>query len=259
MEAARQQGREMLDEAKATRGTRARGSVPSPSLAGADRRAPIIATGANYRKLPLDNMARFENVGVYHGASHIEAQLCKGEEVVVVGGGNSAGQAAVYLAQAARKVHVLVRGRGLAETMSRYLIRRIEESPQISLHPCTEISAVEGDEHLERVSWATDGGPAETHNIRHIFVMTGAEPCTKWLEGCVTMDSRGFIKTGPDLTREDLTAAKWPLARPPHLLETSRPGVFAVGNVRAGNIKRVASAVGEGSIAVSFVHQALQD
>jgi thioredoxin reductase (NADPH) len=222
-------------------------------------RTVIIATGANYRKLPLDNMGRFEGVGVYHGASHIESQLCKGEEVIVVGGGNSAGQAAVFLAQAARKVHVLVRGRGLAETMSRYLIRRIEESPQISLHPCTEISAVEGDEHLERVSWTTDGSLPESHSIRHVFVMTGAEPCTKWLEGCVTMDSRGFIKTGPDLSREDLTAAKWPLARPPHLLETSRPGVFAVGDVRAGNIKRVASAVGEGSIAVSFVHQALQE
>jgi thioredoxin reductase (NADPH) len=154
---------------------------------------------------------------------------------------------------------VLIRGRGLAETMSRYLIRRIEESPEISLHSCTEITAVEGGDHLERVSWATDGGPAEAHNIRHVFIMTGAEPCTKWLEGCVTMDPRGFIKTGPDLTREELTAAKWPLARPPHLLETSRPGVFAVGDVRAGNIKRVASAVGEGSIAVSFVHQALQE
>jgi thioredoxin reductase (NADPH) len=231
-------------------------------IASGDRitaRTVIIATGANYRKLPLDNMARFEGVGVYYGASHIERQLCEGDEVIVVGGGNSAGQAAVFLAQAARKVHVLVRARGLAETMSRYLIRRIEESPEISLHPCTEITAVEGDEHLERVSWTTDGSPAEAHNIRHVFVMTGAEPCTKWLEGCVTMDSRGFIKTGPDLTREELTAAKWPLTRPPHLLETSRPGVFAVGDVRAGNIKRVASAVGEGSIAVSFVHQALQE
>jgi thioredoxin reductase (NADPH) len=222
-------------------------------------RTVIIATGANYRKLPLDNMARFEGVGVYYGASRIESQLCEGEEVIVVGGGNSAGQAAVFLAQAARKVHVLVRGRGLAETMSRYLIRRIEESPEISLHPCTEITAVEGDEHLERVSWTTDGSSAEPHNIRHVFVMTGAEPCTKWLEGCVTMDSRGFIKTGPDLSRDDLQAAQWPLSRQPHLLETSKPGVFAVGDVRAGNIKRVASAVGEGSIAVSFVHQALQE
>jgi thioredoxin reductase (NADPH) len=222
-------------------------------------RTVIIATGANYRKLPLDNMARFEGVGVYYGASRIESQLCEGEEVIVVGGGNSAGQAAVFLAQAARKVHVLVRGRGLAETMSRYLIRRIEESPEISLHPCTEITTVEGDEHLEHVSWTTDGSSAEPHNIRHVFVMTGAEPCTKWLEGCVTMDSRGFIKTGPDLSRDDLQAAQWPLARQPHLLETSKPGVFAVGDVRAGNIKRVASAVGEGSIAVSFVHQALQE
>ncbi|HMH26652.1 MAG TPA: NAD(P)/FAD-dependent oxidoreductase, partial [Gemmatimonadaceae bacterium] len=168
-------------------------------------------------------------------------------------------QAAVYLSQTARRVHVLIRGRALAETMSRYLIRRIEESPQISLRTCTEIIAVEGDDHLERVSWATDGGPVESHSIRHVFVMTGAEPCTKWLEGCVTMDSRGFIKTGPDLSRDDLQAAQWPLSRQPYLLETSKPGVFAVGDVRAGNVKRVASAVGEGSIAVSFVHQALQD
>jgi len=231
-------------------------------IASGDRimaRTVVIATGANYRKLPLDKMARFEGVGVYYGATRIESQLCEGEEVIVVGGGNSAGQAAVYLSQTARRVHVLIRGRALAETMSRYLIRRIEESPQISLRTCTEIIAVEGDDHLERVSWATDGGPVESHSIRHVFVMTGAEPCTKWLEGCVTMDSRGFIKTGPDLSRDDLQAAQWPLSRQPYLLETSKPGVFAVGDVRAGNVKRVASAVGEGSIAVSFVHQALQD
>jgi thioredoxin reductase (NADPH) len=143
--------------------------------------------------------------------------------------------------------------------MSRYLIRRIEESPEIVLMPCTEISDLEGDDHLERVSWRTNNGPVETHDIRHVFVMTGAAPSTSWLNGCLTLDERGFIKTGSDLSVDELRAASWPLTRPPHLLETSRPGIFAVGDVRAGNIKRVASAVGEGSIAVSFVHQALQE
>jgi len=222
-------------------------------------RTVIIATGAEYRKLPLDNIAQFEGVGVYYGATFVESQLCEGEEVVVVGGGNSAGQAAVFLAQTARKVHVLVRSKGLAESMSRYLIRRIEESSVIELRNCTELTALEGNGHLERVQWRRDHEPSETHDIRHVFVMTGAAPSTQWLNGCLAMDARGFIKTGTDLSREELSAAKWPLARQPYLLETSRPGVFAVGDVRAGNIKRVASAVGEGSIAVSFVHQALQE
>ena len=154
---------------------------------------------------------------------------------------------------------MLVRSDGLAQSMSRYLIRRIEECGDIILRTQTELTGVDGREHLERIQWSTKSDGTETHNIRHVFVMTGATPTTKWLEGCVAMDSRGFIKTGPDLTPEDLRAASWPLARAPHLLETSRPGVFAVGDVRAGNVKRVASAVGEGSISVSFVHRALQE
>jgi thioredoxin reductase (NADPH) len=222
-------------------------------------RTVIIATGAEYRKLPIPNIGGFEGAGVYYGATFIESQLCEGEDVIVVGGGNSAGQAAVFLARTARKVYVLVRSKGLADTMSRYLIRRIEESPEIELRACTEIVGLEGNGHLERVSWRTNDEPVESHNIRHVFVMTGAAPSTKWLDGCVTLDERGFIKTGTDLSPEELRAANWPLTRPPHLLETSRPGIFAVGDVRAGNIKRVASAVGEGSIAVSFVHQALQE
>src|SRR4051812_8322425 len=222
-------------------------------------RTVIIATGAEYRKLPLANAGKFEGAGIYYGATFIESQLCEDEDVVVVGGGNSAGQAAVFLAQTARKVYVLVRSKGLADTMSRYLIRRIEESPEIELLSRTEIVGLEGNGHLERVSWRTGEEPIESRDIRHVFVMTGAEPSTSWLDGCVTLDERGFIKTGSDLSPEELRAAKWPLARPPHLLGTSRPGIFAVGDVRAGNIKRVASAVGEGSIAVSFVHQALQE
>jgi thioredoxin reductase (NADPH) len=222
-------------------------------------RTIVIATGAQYRKLPLANINQFEGAGLYYGATFIESQLCEGDEVIVVGGGNSAGQAAVFLAQSARMVHMFVRSRGLAETMSRYLIRRIEESPRITLHTLTEVVGLEGGDHLERVQWQAEGGPVETRAIRHVFVMTGAKPSTNWLDGCVTLDDQGFVKTGSDLSPEELVAAKWPLSRAPHLLETSRPGVFAVGDVRAGNVKRVASAVGEGSIAISFVHRALQE
>ena len=223
-------------------------------------RAAIIATGAEYRRLPLENLAKFEGAGVYYAATFVEAQLCGGEEVVVVGGGNSAGQAAVFLAQTVMRVHMLVRSGSLAESMSRYLIRRIEETPKIVLRLNTEIVALEGGDRLERVRWRdSETGQVEEKNCRHVFVMTGATPNTGWLDRCLAMDARGFIKTGPDLSPEDLIAAQWPLGRPPRLLETSLPGVFAVGDVRSGNIKRVASAVGEGSIAVSFVHQALQE
>jgi thioredoxin reductase (NADPH) len=224
-------------------------------------RTVIIATGAEYRKLPLENISQFEGVGVYYSATFIESQLCAGEEVCVVGGGNAAGQAAVSLAQSARHVHMLVRSDGLAETMSRYLIRRIEEDPRITVHTHTEIAALEGENHLETVHLRQrdDGTKTEKKDVRHVFVMTGANPSTRWLDGCVTLDDHGFIKTGSELSPDELSAANWPLARPPHLLETSKPGVFAVGDVRAGNIKRVASAVGEGSISVSFVHQALQE
>jgi thioredoxin reductase (NADPH) len=224
-------------------------------------RTVVIATGAQYRKLPLENLSRFEGVGVYHGATFVEAQLCGGEEVIVVGGGNSAGQAAVFLAQTTKHVHMLVRSAGLAATMSRYLIRRIENSPTITLRPQTEIVAVEGrGNHLDSVYWR-DGktGQTEKHEISHIFVMTGADPNTSWLDSCIALDSKGFINTGPDLSPEDLSAAGWPLTRQPYLLETTLPGVFAVGDVRGGSIKRVASAVGEGSIAISFVHKVLQE
>ena len=221
-------------------------------------RAVIIATGAQYRRPSLDNLSQFEGAGVYYGATPMEAQLCFGEEVIVVGGGNSAGQAAVFLAQTVRRVHMLVRGEGLADTMSRYLIRRIEDNPAIVLRTRTQVVALEGNGHLERVTWRDDRtGALETPAVRHVFMMTGAVPNTRWLERCIALDDKGFIKTGPELSPDDLTAARWPLSRPPYLLETSRPGVFAVGDVRGGNVKRVASAVGEGSIAVAFVHQVL--
>ena len=222
-------------------------------------RTVIIATGAAYRKPAIDNLSRFENVGVYYGATFMEAQLCRGEEVVVVGGGNSAGQAAVFLAQTAKCVHILVRTAGLAESMSRYLIRRIEENPRIVLRTKTEIVAFEGTDHLEHMRWRDETGNIEARDIRHVFLMTGAVPATRWLNGCVALDGKNFIKTGPDLSEDDLVAARWPLPRAPYLLETSLPGVFAVGDVRGGNIKRVASAVGEGSIAISFVHRVLRE
>ncbi|HTM23566.1 MAG TPA: FAD-dependent oxidoreductase [Vicinamibacterales bacterium] len=234
-------------------------TVRTDGGAGVRARAVIIATGAQYRKPALDNLSQFEGAGVYYGATPMEAQLCAKEDVVVVGGGNSAGQAAVFLAQTARQVHMLVRGDGLSDTMSRYLIRRIEDNPAIHLHTRTRIVALEGNGHLERVRWSDDRvGAAETQAIRHVFMMTGAVPNTRWLERCIALDAQGFIKTGPHLSQDDLAAARWPLTRPPFLLETSRPGLFAVGDVRSGNIKRVASAVGEGSIAIALVHQVLQ-
>jgi thioredoxin reductase (NADPH) len=222
-------------------------------------RTIVIATGAEYRRPPCKNLSRFEGAGVYYGATFVESQLCSGEEVIVVGGGNSAGQAAVFLAETTKRVHMLVRSAGLAESMSRYLIRRIEETATIILWPYTEIVAIEGGDHLEFVRWHNNQtGQTEEHKIRHIFVMTGADPNTSWLDGCVALD-KGFIKTGQDLSPDNLSAAGWPIMRQPYLLETSLPGVFAVGDVRGGSIKRVASAVGEGSIAISFVHKVLQE
>jgi thioredoxin reductase (NADPH) len=230
------------------------GGAPVPA------RTIIIASGAQYRRLSLDNVSQFEGNGVYYGATFVESQLCEGEEVTVVGGGNSAGQAAVFLAQSAKRVYLLVRSSGLADSMSRYLVRRIEESPTITLLPHTEITRLEGADRLQRVQWRNNKTETvETHDIRHVFVMAGAVPNTPWLQGCVALDAHGFIKTGPDLAQSDLDAAHWPLERTPYLLETTLPGVFAVGDVRSGNIKRVASAVGEGSIAISFVHRVLHE
>jgi thioredoxin reductase (NADPH) len=223
-------------------------------------RAIVIATGARYCKLPIENMSRFEGAGIYYGATFVEAQVCSGEKVIVVGGGNSAGQAAVFLAESTKHVFMLVRGAGLADTMSRYLIRRIEQTPNISLLTHTEVVSLKGGDHLEGVTWRnTESSKTEEKDIAHVFVMTGANPNTGWLNGCVVLDDKGFIKTGPDLSLEELTGARWPLTRRPYLLETSRPGIFAAGDVRGGNVKRVASAVGEGSIAISFVHQLLRE
>jgi thioredoxin reductase (NADPH) len=217
-------------------------------------RSIIVATGVQYRKLPLAKLAQFEGVGIYYGATALEAQVCRGEEVAVVGGGNSAGQAALFLSGFARHVHLLVRGPGLADSMSRYLISRIEVCREITLKPWTQIEELDGDSHLECVRCRnSQTGEAETRKIRHLFLMTGANPNTEWLASCVALDTKQFIKTGVDL------GADWPLRRPPFLLETSLPGVFGVGDIRSGSVKRVASAVGEGSMAVQFVHQVLAE
>ncbi|HEY6536087.1 MAG TPA: FAD-dependent oxidoreductase [Candidatus Nitrosocosmicus sp.] len=223
-------------------------------------RAIMIATGAEYRRPSLKNLSRFEGLGINYATTLVDAQSCDGGEAIVVGGGNSAGQAAVFLAVRAKQVHMLIRSDSLTKSMSRYLIRQIEENPKIVLRPNTEIVALEGDKYLESVFWRNNKtGQTEEQKIGHVFVMTGATPNTRWLEGCVALDTKGFIKTGPDLIGENLSTALWPLGRSPYLLETSLPGVFAVGDVRGGSIKRVASAVGEGSIAISFVHQVLRE
>jgi thioredoxin reductase (NADPH) len=225
-------------------------------------RSIIISTGAQYNKPALQNLEQFEGQGIYYGATYIEAQFCGGEEVVVVGGGNSAGQAAVYLAQTASKVNMLVRSDNLSDTMSRYLVQRITENPAIELHYKTQITALGGNSHLEQVTWCNGArNSATTRPISNLFIMAGASPRTEWLQGCLALDNKGFVLTGRDLdpVLADGSGSKWPLARAPFMLETSLPCVFAVGDVRSGNVKRVASAVGEGSIAVHLVHRALAE
>jgi thioredoxin reductase (NADPH) len=225
-------------------------------------RALIVATGARYRKPDLPELPRFEGAGIFYSATHLEAQLCEKEEVAIVGGGNSAGQAAVFLSQVASAVQVLVRGPGLADSMSRYLIARIADCPTVTVRTRTRIEALEGGAWLERIRCRQgDTGATETLPIRNVFMMTGADPNTSWLKDCgrVRLDDKDFIKTGTDLRADELAEAQWPLARPPYLMETSIPGVFAAGDVRAGSTKRVASAVGEGAICVQLVHRVLQE
>jgi thioredoxin reductase (NADPH) len=222
-------------------------------------RTVVIATGAQYNKPRIPNREKFEGQGIYYGATYMEAQLCGSDDVIVVGGGNSAGQAAVFLSQTGHKVKMLVRSNRLSDTMSRYLIQRIEENPDIELHYNTEITALDGDTHLERVTWQDkSSGETSVHDIRHVFIMAGASPRTDWLRGCLALDDKGFILTGRDLDAAT-GAPAWAAARPPYMLETSLPGVFAVGDVRSGNVKRVASAVGEGAIAVYLIHRALAE
>jgi thioredoxin reductase (NADPH) len=225
-------------------------------------RSIVIATGAQYNKPHLPNIERFEGEGVYYGATFMESQLCMGEDVTVIGGGNSAGQAATFLAQTGGRVHMLVRSGELSSTMSRYLIQRLTENPKVDLHLRTELSGLAGNGHLEQVTWRDrTTGEESTHAIRHLFIMAGASPRTEWLRGCVALDAKGFILTGRDVEEAHVENGnpRWPLDRPPQMLETTLPGVFAVGDVRAGNVKRVASAVGEGAISIHLVHRALAE
>ena len=220
-------------------------------------RSIVIATGAEYRQLSLDNASRFLGMGIYYAATSTEARRCGRGEAIVVGGGNSAGQAAVFLSGTASRVHLLVRSTGLADTMSQYLIRRIEDSPNITLRVRTEITGLEGQDQLTRVTWRTAGKEPEAHDIGHVFLMMGALPCTGWLNACVALNDKGFVRTGSDLLDADLASSAWNGGRRPEFFETSIPGIFAVGDVRSGSVKRVAAAVGEGSACIQQVHRVL--
>jgi thioredoxin reductase (NADPH) len=223
-------------------------------------RTLVIATGAKYRRLPVANAGDYEGRGIYFGATFMEARMCGGQEVVIVGGGNSAGQAAVFLSQHVNHVHVVIRSGSLEHSMSKYLIHRIEASQRITLHPHTEITGLFGEDVLEGIE-LTDNRSRESRrvDIRHAFIFIGATPNTGWLPPEIALDDKGFVLTGRDLGPGDLTPDLWPTKRQPFLLETSVPGVFASGDVRSGSTKRVASAVGEGSISVSFIHQVLAE
>ncbi|MEM7767228.1 MAG: FAD-dependent oxidoreductase [Pseudomonadota bacterium] len=228
-------------------------------------KAVVVATGAQYRRLPIDNLERYEGRGIYYGATPMEAQLCGGQEVAIVGAGNSAGQGAVFLAQTAKAVHVVYRRANIRETMSEYLVRRLEETPNIHLHPEKEIKALSGiegagpDEDRLTATTFVDVGSGEetTYPTGFVFLFIGAAPFTRWLPETVARDGRDFLKTGTDVGNLELVKAGWTLDRMPTRYETNWPRVYAVGDVRTGSVKRVASAVGEGSVVVSDVHAAL--
>jgi len=218
-------------------------------------RCVLVASGVEYRKLEVERCTEFEGAGIYYAATEMEARLCRGEEVVVVGAGNSAGQAIVYLARHARHVHVLVRGSDLAASMSRYLVERVEGIENVTVTLEAVITKVEGETHLSAVHCQTKRGATQKIATSSLFLFLGADANTGWLRGCVELDKKGFVSTGSALSPEAVEAERWRSAgRLPFLLETSLPGVFAAGDVRSGSVKRVASAVGEGSMSVSFVH-----
>jgi thioredoxin reductase (NADPH) len=217
-----------------------------------DTRALIIATGARYRKPDLQRLEHYEGRGVYYGASFMEATLCARKEVIVVGGGNSAGQAAVFLAAHASHVHVMVRGEGLAASMSHYLIQRLQAAHNVTIHSGTSVVELVGGEQLETVRCRHAGQPVRDYAVEHLFLFLGAAPNTAWLNDCIALDDKGFVKTGPDIPPD-----RWALPRSPYFLETSQPGIFAVGDVRSGSVKRVATAVGEGAAAVQALHAVL--
>jgi thioredoxin reductase (NADPH) len=220
--------------------------------------AMVISTGVQWRKLNVPGMERLHGAGVYYGAGSTEAIACKDEDVYIVGGANSAGQAAMNFARYARSVIMLVRGDSLGATMSQYLINDIAQTPNIRVEYGTQVVEVHGLERLEALSIScSHSGSIDKVPASSVFVFIGAAPNTDWLDGFVERDDRGFIRTGPDLIREGKRPRGWALDRDPFLLETSVPGIFAVGDVRYGSIKRVASSVGEGSIAIQFIHSHL--
>jgi thioredoxin reductase (NADPH) len=218
-------------------------------------RCVLIATGAAYRKLEVPRFADFENAGIYYAVTETEARLCEGEEVLVVGAGNSAGQAIVHLAGHARRVHLVMRGTDLGATMSRYLVDRIQSIENVTIHRGAVVTGLEGNGRLSAVHTRSAKGDQRTFETGSLFLFIGADPNSGWLRGCVELDRRGFVLTGNDLSPGVAESDRWQsVGRSPFLLETSLPGVFAAGDVRSGSVKRVASAVGEGSMAVSFVH-----
>ncbi len=217
-------------------------------------RTVVVASGARYRRPEIPDLATFEGAGVSYWASAVEAKLCQGEEVALVGGGNSAGQAVVFLAPKVKRLHLVIRGHGLEASMSRYLIERIAALPNVELRTDTEVTALEGD-RTQGLHGATfrdrSTGATRTCTLRHLFLFIGADPNATWLKGCVELDRNGFVVTGAPFARQGQTA------RPVLPLETSRPGVFAIGDVRAGSTKRVAAAVGEGAAVVAQIHSVL--
>jgi thioredoxin reductase (NADPH) len=253
-------GVEILTPQEAT-GLRVEGPYRIVTLADGSEiacHAVVVAVGLAYRKLHAPGVDALTGAGVYYGASLTEAISCRDDAVYTVGAGNSAGQAALYLADYASRITMLVRGESLAASMSQYLVERIETHPGIVVRTHTEVAAAHGKGHLEAVTIANNRtGEQETCPAVGLFIFIGAAPRTGWLEGVVALDEHGFVLAGPQLTDDGERRRNWPLERPPFLLETSVPGVFVVGDVRSRSVKRVASAVGEGSIAVRFVHQYL--
>ncbi len=223
-------------------------------------RAVVVASGARYQRLPIKGIESYEGRGIYYGATPMEAQLCGNAEVTVVGAGNSAGQGAIYLASVAKKVHVIFRRASLRDTMSEYLVKRLEEHPNIEIIPSTDVIALHGEEGLTGLTHRSRETGAEGHcDCRFLFLFLGASPNTDWLPREMVCDERGFVKTGSDIAPIEMVRAGWSLDRMPSRYETSWPRIYAVGDVRKGSVKRVASSVGEGSVVVSDIHQALAE